>query len=178
MRLKWRYLDLSTQSNTRLLDVTIGWDREHCSIRIMRDVPVDMPNRTLPMFVKKSTYEPIYIVHPNGGGANRLRCTECGADYLAPTKMVPCSNCAVMKQSGVEIRLGRWKRDWLWSNHGWAVKTGEDSWLLDPNARNGSAQRFRHKNDALDAAKSMEEEAWVSDRDYRISVEPYPEPSR
>ena len=190
MRLKWRCLDLSTQSNTRLLDVTIGWNRERWSIRIMRDVPVDMPDRMLPMFVRKSTYEPIYIVHPNGGGANRLRCTECGADYPATTKMVPCSNCAVMKQSGVEIRLGRRSWNWLWSEHGWAVKTGEDedgapSWLLDAQALNGSVQRFHWHNDALAEAKSLEEDAWrnrpqpwridLNRSDYRISVEYYPD---
>jgi hypothetical protein len=132
-----------------------------------------MPERALPMFVCKTMYEPLYVVHPNGGGASRIRCTECGADYPATAKMVPCSNCAVMKQSGIEIRLGSWHRDWLWSDHGWAVKLGGGSWLIDPQALNGSAQRFRHRNDALDAAKSLEEDSWVFNRDYRIEVVPY-----
>jgi hypothetical protein len=110
MRIRWAYLEISTQSNTRLLDVTLGWSRERGSIRIMRDVPVD--SRAL-VFVHKSTFTVRYIVHPGGGNAARLVCESCGAEYPYGTNPTPCAFCAVRKESGIRIRLWGWKKDWM-----------------------------------------------------------------
>ncbi len=110
MRLHGRFIDLSTQPNTSLFDLRLGIGYRCCT-RLMTDVPID--EVTL-RFVRKSTFFARYIVHPGGGGAARLVCEECGADYPYGNNPTPCAFCAVPKKSGIEIHLWKWSWEWLW----------------------------------------------------------------
>jgi len=108
MTIHWRYLYLSRQSNTGMLSLCIGggW----VSLRLMHRVPVDTPLAI--EFVYKSAYTLRFIVHPNGGNAMRIVCDTCAADYpfsWTMQKLSPCANCAVRRQSGVQVKWGKWK---------------------------------------------------------------------
>lgn len=130
MRIQWRYLDIATQSNTRMFDLELGravfHEKPRCtslatvartavarkfSIRIMRRCPVDSP---YVKFVRKSIFTMFCIVHPQGGNAARFRCEECGADYPYGSNPSPCANCAIERESGIRITLGKrmWQKVW------------------------------------------------------------------
>jgi hypothetical protein len=73
------------------------------SIQIRCNCPVD--NLTAVKFVRPSRFTDIYICHPNGGGARKLKCEECGAEYPFPTGPLayPCSFCAVERESKIVV---------------------------------------------------------------------------
>lgn len=127
MRIQWRYLDIQSQSNTRMFDLELyrstviakaGTDPvkrlseiNKISIRIMRRCPVDS---LYVKFVRKTSFIMFCIVHPGGGNAARFRCEECGADYPYNSNPQPCANCAVERESGIRITLGKrvWQKVW------------------------------------------------------------------
>ena len=126
MIVNWRYLDIAYQSNTGMIDVRVGGG---LSVRLLRRVPVDdvgvkvtditpkgaivgISAITPPVeFVRKSTYSIRLIIHPNGGNAMQMVCDSCGASYpfnWSMMKFTPCGFCAVRRQSGVRVQLGKW----------------------------------------------------------------------
>ena len=105
-------LSLSRQSNTGLFDIRLSSPMGGWSVRVMRRVPVDEPMQVAPTFVRASTYSFRFIVHPNGGNALQIVCDGCGAAYpfrFDMQRFTPCANCAVRRQSGVQVKLGEWK---------------------------------------------------------------------
>ena len=123
MRIDLKYLHIAYQHNIRMLDIKIGapWST-HWIIRLLWNSPVTTTNQLLPLFVKKSTFRSICIVHPNGGGAAKLVCESCGAEYPYIAHPSACAFCAVMKESGIMMCVGHRLREWLWSDWGWVIK--------------------------------------------------------
>ena len=134
MTIHWRYLDIETLPQTGMINVCIGvasarslWLR--ASVRVKRRVPVDnvlvrvtdvtskgeiagISAIAPPVeFVRKSAYSIRLIIHPNGGNAMQMVCDSCGASYpfnWSMMKFTPCAFCAVRRQSGVQVSLGKW----------------------------------------------------------------------
>lgn len=107
MIIHWRWLDVTTQSNTGMVSVRVG--AMGACLRFLRRVPVDHPQLA---FVRKTQYRLRFIVHPGGGNAMRVVCEECGADYPFGWQMQtiqPCANCAVDRESGVRVNVGEWR---------------------------------------------------------------------
>lgn len=187
MRVSRRLLSIAYQHNIRMLDMTIGtpWS-SYWVLHLLWNVPVTVTDRLTPLFVKKSTFTSRCIVHPEGGGATRLVCESCGAEYPYVASPSPCSFCAVMKESGFTINIGHRTREWRWSEWGWAVKrdgyyVGEA--ITEPmRTRAIRPTRFKAKHKAYELAMKLEAEEWdkvgpaTSDqaRGYRIEVNPYP----
>jgi hypothetical protein len=106
MLINWRYLYIARQSNTGMIDVRVGG---RLSVGLMRRVPVDTPLQV--EFVRKSTYAIRLIIHPGGGNAMQMVCDSCGAAYpfnWSMQKFTPCAFCAVRRQSGVRVAVGKW----------------------------------------------------------------------
>ena len=157
----------------------------------MWNVPVTVTSQLSPVFVSKSMFRARHIVHPGGGGATRLVCESCQAEYPYVANPVPCSNCAVMKQSGVMIAIAHRTREWLWSDWGWCVKHN-DRYVADPNPNPDLkayptlvVTKFTSKHKALDKAAELESAEWRrhpdgyvdaygADYGYYVSVDPYP----
>jgi len=108
---RWRWLDISTHSNTGMVDVHVHltWGSAfRLGMRVMQRVPIDQPTIT---FIRKSTYTLKFIIRPGGGNAMRIACDTCHADYpfnWQMTSVSPCANCAVPGQSGVRVNVGGW----------------------------------------------------------------------
>ena len=183
MRLQWRWLDISAQWQTRMLEIKFGipWISSHWMVHALWNCPVTITSQLQPLFVKKSTFTSRYIVHPEGGGAAKLVCESCGAEYPYVATPSGCAFCAVMKESGVTICIAHRSREWRWSNNwGWAVKhsgyyVGEEITSPMPAIR---PTKFRAKHKAMDAAMRVEELEWLSITDpkpsYEVVIEPYP----
>ena len=191
MKVDWKYLSIAYQHNIRYLELKLGvpWTT-HWIIRIVLNSPVTVTSQLSPLFVKRSTFTSRYIVHPNGGGAAKLVCEECGAEYPYVASPSPCAFCAVMKESGIVICIGHRTREWLWSDWGWAVRYN-DSWIVDgDNPGTGSVvvQRFKSKARARNMAERLEGEERqyaaahgivpmnriTTADDLTVMVEPYP----
>jgi hypothetical protein len=182
MRLHWKYIDLSVQWNIRFLELKIGvpWT-SHWIVRVLVNSPVTVTSQLAPLFVKKSTFTSRYIVHPTGGGAAKLVCESCGAEYPYVVSPSRCAFCAVMKESGVTICIAHRSREWRWSDWGWAIKhdgyyVGEEITQPMPAIR---PTRFKAKHKALAVAFEIEKQEWALEldnpkRDYEVVVEPYP----
>jgi len=134
MKLNLRYLDIETLPQIGMIDVRIGWASGRrwwwvVSMRVKRRVPVNHVGLNVtdvthegaivgisatgaPIeFVRKSTYSIRLIIHPNGGNAMQMVCDSCGASYpfnWSMMKFTPCAFCAVRRQSGVQVSLGKW----------------------------------------------------------------------
>jgi hypothetical protein len=125
MHIHRRYLDISAQWNIRMLDLKVGvpWSA-HWIIRLLWNSPVTTTttDQLLPLFVKKSTFRSICIVHPTGGGAAKLVCESCGAEYPYVANPSGCAFCSVMKESGIMVCVDHRLREWLWSDWGWVIK--------------------------------------------------------
>lgn len=128
MRIQWRYLDIQTQRNTSLIDIRVGASGDQWLLRLLWKSPTTIPYQLSPLFVKISRFTSRYIVHPTGGGAARLVCEECGAEYPYVASPSACAFCAVMKESGISLFWRGRLREWLWSDWGWAVK--EDGYYM------------------------------------------------
>jgi hypothetical protein len=181
MRIQWRYLDLSYQHNIGLLDAKIGvpWST-HWIIRIVINSPVTITSQLSPLFVKKSTFTSRYIVHPNGGGAAKLVCESCGAEYPYVANPSACAFCSVMKESGFTIAFMHRTLEYRWSDWGWAVMhngyyIGEEITDPIPALR---PTKFTAKHKALDEARRRErQERLKFDTPlamYSVEVVPYP----
>jgi hypothetical protein len=75
------------------------------SVQVRYQAAVDNP--TL-VFVRASRFTSVFIIHPNGGGAQRLKCEECGAEYPMPApggqrSGYPCAFCSVERESVVRL---------------------------------------------------------------------------
>ena len=115
MTVHWKYLDITVQwqRGIHMVDVRIGGQWWY--VRYQLNVPVDAPT-VHPIFVRKSTFTTRVIVHPSPGppygNAVRFVCDQCGADYPYGANPSPCAFCAVSKQSGIHVQLGR--KCWNW----------------------------------------------------------------
>lgn len=189
MHIQWRYLDLSAQWNTRQspwlrfleLKLATPWSKHQWLMRVLWNSPVTVTSQLSPLFVKKSTFSSRYIVHPAGGGAAKLVCESCGAEYPYVANPSGCAFCAVMKESGIQIRVGHRDFTWLWSDWGWAIKhngyfIGEEIKQPMPAIK---PTRFKAKHKAMAAAFGIEKQEWALElnkpkRGYEVLVEPYP----
>jgi hypothetical protein len=134
VKVNWRYMDIETLPQTGMIDVRVGWASSRrwwliASVRFKRRVPFDgvsvnvtdiTPRGAIagieaiapPVeFVRKSTYSIRLIIHPNGGNAMQMVCDQCGAAHpfnWSMMKFTPCGFCAVRRQSGVRVQLGKW----------------------------------------------------------------------
>jgi hypothetical protein len=195
MTLHWKYLDVAIQWNIWLFDIKLGVPgSSHWVIRIMINSPVTVTSQLMPLFVRKSTFTSRYIVHPTGGGAAKLVCESCGAEYHYVTDPPGCGFCAVMKESGITVCVAHRTRSWLWSDHGWCVRhNGNYVGTPNPGPVLGiTVTRFKAKHKAYDVASDLEKKEWqkLSGLEqvpalveqplskpvdfYRIVVEPYP----
>jgi len=118
-----RYIDLNWQSRLRLLELKLGLGKlSHWLLRVTWNMPIADTTKLTPTFVRKSRFTSRYIVHPEGGGAARLVCEECGSDQPYGANPHPCPHCAVPKESGIMIVLFHHTFRWSYSDWGWAVK--------------------------------------------------------
>ena len=180
MVIDWQYLNIEYSSRARSLEVRVGvpWST-HWAIRLLWNSPVTITSQLMPLFVAKSTFFARSIVHPGGGGAAKLVCEQCGAEYPYVANPSPCAFCSVMKESGITVNIGHRTREWRWSDWGWAVMNngyyiGESITNPTPAIR---PTRFKAKHEAMDIARQLEIAEWErnpSPFDYHISVEPYP----
>jgi len=54
-----------------------------------------------------SRYTMVYIVHPNGGGAQKLQCVECYGEYAFNANFLrPCSTCQVKREDKLQVWWG------------------------------------------------------------------------
>jgi hypothetical protein len=181
MRIQWRYLDVAAQWRARFLDVRIGaiWT-SHWIIRVLINSPVTVTSQLSPLFVRKSTFTSRYIVHPNGGGAAKLVCESCGAEYPYVANPSACAFCSVMKESGFTIAFMHRTLEYRWSDWGWAVMDngyyiGEEITDPIPALR---PTKFTAKHKALDEASRRERQEWSKFDTplamYSVEVVPYP----
>jgi len=154
-----RFLDINWQSRLRLLELKLGLGKlSHWLLRVTWNMPIADTTKLLPTFVRKSHFTSRYIVHPEGGGAARLVCEECGSDQPYGANPHPCPQCAVPKESGVMICLAHRTWRWSWSDWGWAVKdcgrwvvaegSMDDKWVWRP-IRFHSLRRAQAAVDAM-----------------------------
>ena len=190
MHIQWRWLDAQVQWNIKLFDIRLGFgNRSHWIVRLLWNVPVTTTDQMLPLFVRKSTFFARSIVQPTGGGAAKLVCEQCGAEYPYVANPQPCSFCAVMKESGITICIAHRTREWRWSDWGWAVKHNE-SYVgnIRPDGYSLIPTKFTAKHKAFEKARELEvaewlrvdgtdDPEWMEDfggHGYRLSVVPYP----
>jgi hypothetical protein len=93
----------------RVIDIFVR--AKWISFQIRRNAAVDNPGEL--KFIRPSRFTSVYIVHPNGGGAQKLKCEECGAEYPFPVtgRAYACGFCAVERESVARLwwRRGRMK---------------------------------------------------------------------
>jgi hypothetical protein len=176
VHIQWRYLDIQHQSNTGLWDIRLSIPGlRHWALRVYLDVPTTVTSQLSPLFVTKSLFRARHIVHPEGGGATRLVCESCGAEYPYVAAPQPCANCAVMKESGIMVVLFHRTWQWSWSDWGWAIKengyyVGEP--LKHPMPPGVTVARFK----TTQRARKYLESAWRKASDVPVNYEivPYP----
>ncbi len=85
----------------RVIDILVR--AKWISFQIRRNAAVDNPGEL--KFIRPSRFTSVYIVHPNGGGAQKLKCEECGAEYPFPVtgRAYACGFCAVERESVVRL---------------------------------------------------------------------------